>query len=177
MEIKLSPKLSSILQYAREEAMRTGSYAIGADHLLLGILRDGDNDAVRTLEQMGVMCGELKAHIDSLIMRSRSVPWGDYDRMGVSREAGAAINMATLEALKAGVDEVSASHLLMAIVRAESGAGRDLLARRGVTAGALSSQMEKSGVLGSGARRVTPSPADISHIIRIPPDNNPKTFS
>ena len=43
MEIRISEELNSIINYAREEAMRTGSYGIGPDHLFLGIIRHGDN--------------------------------------------------------------------------------------------------------------------------------------
>ena len=49
MEIKISDELNTIIGYAREEALRTGSYGIGPDHLFLGIIRHADNDACRTL--------------------------------------------------------------------------------------------------------------------------------
>ena len=45
MEIKISDELNDIIRYARDEAMRTGSYGIGPDHLFLGILRHGENAA------------------------------------------------------------------------------------------------------------------------------------
>ena len=45
MEIKFSPELLCILNYARDEAMRTGSYGIGPDHLFLGIIRHVENPA------------------------------------------------------------------------------------------------------------------------------------
>ena len=45
MEMKISDELNLIVRYAREEAMRTGSYGIGTDHLVLGILRHADNNA------------------------------------------------------------------------------------------------------------------------------------
>ena len=53
MEIKISEELNSIINYAREEAMRTGSYGIDPDHLYLGILRHHDNAACGTLEKLG----------------------------------------------------------------------------------------------------------------------------
>ena len=49
MEIKVSEELNFIIRYAGDEAMRTGYYAIGHDHLFLGIIRHGDNDACRVL--------------------------------------------------------------------------------------------------------------------------------
>ena len=54
MEIKISDELNNIIRYAREEAMRTGSYGIGPDHLFLGMMRQGDNEACKVLINMGV---------------------------------------------------------------------------------------------------------------------------
>ena len=53
MEIRISEELNSIINYAREEAMRTGSYGIGPDHLFLGIIRHGDPPACPPLRGLG----------------------------------------------------------------------------------------------------------------------------
>ena len=53
MEISISDELHSIINFSREEAMRTGSYGIAPDHLFLGILRHRENiatDALRAAE-------------------------------------------------------------------------------------------------------------------------------
>ena len=50
MEIRISDELNDIIRYAKDEAMRTGSYGIGPDHLFLGVLRHGDNAAFRTVK-------------------------------------------------------------------------------------------------------------------------------
>ena len=46
MEMRISDELNLIVRYAREEAMRTGSYGIGVDHLVLGILRQDRKSVV-----------------------------------------------------------------------------------------------------------------------------------
>ena len=71
MEIKISDELNSIIRYAREEAMRTGSYGIGPDHLFLGMMRHSDNDACRLLAGLGVDIDEFKRFIDSHITALR----------------------------------------------------------------------------------------------------------
>ena len=53
MEIRISDQLNSIINYAREEAMRTGSYGIAPDHLLLAILRHRENSAADALLGVG----------------------------------------------------------------------------------------------------------------------------
>ena len=63
MDIRVSGELNSIITYAREEALRTGSYGIGPDHLFLGIIRHVDNDAYRILEGLEVDMDQLKNSI------------------------------------------------------------------------------------------------------------------
>ena len=63
MEIKFSLEFTTVLSYAREEAMRTGSYSIAADHLLLAGIRHRDNAACEALTALGIDLEELKAFV------------------------------------------------------------------------------------------------------------------
>ena len=54
MALQVSDELSKIVSYAREEAMRTGSYGIGPDHLFLGLIRHEENTAFHTVQSLGV---------------------------------------------------------------------------------------------------------------------------
>ena len=65
MEIRISDQLNSIINYSREEAMRTGSYGIAPDHLLLGILRHRENSAADALLGVGTDLEELKQFIET----------------------------------------------------------------------------------------------------------------
>ena len=63
MEIGISDELNSIINYSREEAVRTGSYGIAPDHLFLGILRHRENTASDTLRGLGTDLEEMKQFI------------------------------------------------------------------------------------------------------------------
>ena len=67
MEISISDELNSIVNYAREEAMRTGSYGIAPDHLFLGILRHRENSATDTLKGLGIDVEEMKQFIQRIL--------------------------------------------------------------------------------------------------------------
>ena len=67
MQLQVSEELNGIIKYSREEAMRTGSYGIGPDHLLLGIIRHEENAAFKAIQALGVEPSNLKAYIDSRI--------------------------------------------------------------------------------------------------------------
>ena len=75
MGLQVSEDLNKIVSYAREEAMRTGSYGIGPDHLFLGLIRHEENSAFRTVQSMGVEPAELKTFIEAKARKTK-VPFG-----------------------------------------------------------------------------------------------------
>ena len=66
MEYRLSDKLNTIISLSKEEAERLMHAEVTANHLLLGMLRDGQNKAVRLLSDMGVDLSELRMRLASL---------------------------------------------------------------------------------------------------------------
>ena len=145
MQIRISEELNTILLYARDEAMRTGSYAIGADHLMLGILRHGENAACLLLQELGVDLAAFKRYVDSCLFRERSVPYSAEDKMTVGRSAQNVINMAAFEALKVDSSEVQALHLLLALSRASDTAGAPWLSKHGAGTRELMERLEARG--------------------------------
>ncbi len=137
MEIKFSPELLSILNYARDEAMRTGNYGIGADHILLAVLRHGDNNACRALAACGISADALKEAIDRKIFSEKAVPWQDRAMVRPTRAAAAQLSAAAYEALKYGQQEILSSHFLLALVRSGSGAAAEYLRSHGLEYGRL----------------------------------------
>ena len=110
MKISVSDTLNAIVNYAREEAMRTGSYMIGADHLFLGILRHEENLAAAHLRFLGIDLSDLKGFIDEKVSESRHIPYSDIDSITLSRSAANIINIAVFETTKAGGAVVGQGH-------------------------------------------------------------------
>ena len=71
MNRKFSPKVKKIIGLSRSEAIRLGHDYIGTEHLLLGMLQDNDNLAVRVLDAMDVDFTELKFKIEDTIAENR----------------------------------------------------------------------------------------------------------
>ena len=153
MNIKLSDDFKAILEGARDEAMRTGHYGIGADHLMLAILRRRGCDACRFLKSAGLDTDALKSRIDAAIFRDRPVPYYDEDRVKMKRSAAGAISIAAYEALKAGDAEVRSIHLLLSLSRAEDSIGRACLLEHSLGGEALREALEKAGLLGNSPVR------------------------
>ncbi len=127
MEIKFSDELNATLSYSREEAMRTGSYGIGPDHMLLGILRHGANSACRILEDCGVELERLKSFIDNRIITNDQIPFSDLEKVGLTRTGQNMLSLMLLETRRGECNEAFPVHLLLALLRVEAGYGAALL--------------------------------------------------
>ena len=162
MDIKVSDQLNGIIGYAREEALRTGSYGIGPDHLFLGIIRHADNKAMAALTGMDVDTDQLKKFIDSRIFTSEQIPYSELENISFSRGAQNVLSLTVLEATRLHSQVADAEHLLLALCRTTGSYGQAFLRGVGVDYGRLLTWMEKSGMLGasSPARKETPRSDD-----------------
>ena len=143
MEMRISDELNLIVRYAREEAMRTGSYGIGIDHLVLGVLRHADNDACRALRGLGADPEELKQFIDMHIFRQGSIPYSDADQVVLSRSAQSLLNLTILEATRLRHAETEGSHLMLSVCRTEGNYTQVFLKNHGVTYPVLLAYMQE----------------------------------
>ena len=132
MEISISDELSSIINFAREEAMRTGSYGIAPDHLFLGILRHRENTAVDALRGAMIDIDEMKQFIDEKIFTNEHIPYSDIDKISFSRGAQNVLSFTILEATKLRSAQASSQHLLLALCKSGSSYGSTYLNDLGV---------------------------------------------
>lgn len=137
MQTRFSEELGKIVEYARDEAMRTGYFAICTEHLLLGVLRHSDNKACAMLTSLGEDLDQLKRRIDAQILRSESIPYDEMDDIYLSREAQNILSLSVLEASMRGVPEACSTELLLALTRTEGDPCREILATSGIDRSSL----------------------------------------
>lgn len=150
MEIRISDQLHSIINYSREEALRTGCYGIAPDHLLLGILRHRENAAVDTLIGVGTDIDELKQFIDNHIFTNEQIAYSEIDNISFSRGAQNVLNFTILEATKLRCREAGPQHLLLALCRAAGSYGSSYLRDTGVDYGYIFRYMDRNSMLDRG---------------------------
>ena len=155
MEISISDELNSIINYSREEAMRTGSYGIAPDHLFLGILRHRENSAADALIGTGTDTEELKQYIDSQVFTNEHIPYSDIDQVSFSRGAQNVLSFTLLEATKLRSRQASAVHLLLALMRAGGSYGFSYLKDMGIDYGTLFRYMDRNSMIDRGEDRDT----------------------
>ena len=81
MNLRLSKELNDILSYSREEAMRLGSLTITPDHLILGLVRHGDNHAHHILSSMGIDKEMLKSRMAELESLGNALSESEFDNL------------------------------------------------------------------------------------------------
>ena len=147
MEISISDELNSIINFSREEAMRTGCYGIAPDHLFLGMIRHGENAGTDALRGMGIDTVEMKEFIDSRIFTNEHIPYSEIDNVTFSRGAQNVLSYTVLEATKVRSGSASAQHLLLALCRAGSSYGSSYLHDLGTEYGQIYRYLDKNDML------------------------------
>ena len=100
MEISISDELNSIINFSREEAMRTGSYGIAPDHFFLGIIRHRENTAIDALRGVVIDIDEMKQFIDNRIFTNEHIPYSEINNVSFSRGAQNVLSFTILEATR-----------------------------------------------------------------------------
>lgn len=133
MNLQLSDELSEIISYSREEAMRLGSYTIGSDHLILGIIRHQDNSAFEILMKFGVDYKILKNRIDEKIKIGEMVPYEQADKLNLTKGAENSLKVMYLEARSLDESKPGPLHLLLAVMRVEECTAVEILREYQIT--------------------------------------------
>ncbi len=113
--MKISEEFDRAVAYAREEAMRTGCTQIGADHLMLGLLRLGSAEVLDVLRQKGIEAAGMKSAIEAKVFQKQGIPYGMEDDIRLDTEGNTAINLAIASAQTDNAPEARPLHLLHAL--------------------------------------------------------------
>ena len=150
MEISISDELNAIINYSRDEAMRTGSYGIAPDHLFLGIIRHAENTAADALRGLACDLNEMKQFIDSHIFTNEHIPYSDIENISFSRGAQNALSFTILEATRLKSRQASSQHLLLALCKAGSSYGSTYLKDTGIEYGNIFRYLDRNEMLDRG---------------------------
>jgi len=131
MEAKFSPRVKDVITYSREEAIRNGNDYIGIEHLLLGLIREGEGLAVQILINLGVDLSQIKSHIEKTI-RTDSKKSRSVDNIPLVKQAERVLKITYLEAKVFNSDIIGTEHLLLSILKDKENLATRLLLQQGV---------------------------------------------
>ncbi len=121
MDDNFSPRVKDVITYSKEEALRLGHDFIGTEHLMLGILRDGNGKAINILNNLAVDLAHLRKKVEILSpANSTGIQNLEKQNLHLTRQAERALRTTFLEAKLFNNSEISTAHLLLCILRNEN---------------------------------------------------------
>lgn len=119
MNDNFSQQVKDVISYSKEEALRLGHDQIGTEHLLLGIIRDGEGKAISVLEALNVDLDEMRQKIENL-NPAKETPVNNIKNLSLTKQAERALKTTFLEAKLFKSPTVNTIHLLLCILRNEN---------------------------------------------------------
>jgi ATP-dependent Clp protease ATP-binding subunit ClpC len=132
MEAKFSQRVKDVLIFSREEAVRLGNDYIGLEHLLLGIIREGEGLAIKILNTLGVDLNEVRRKIESAVASNKD-KLVNPDNLPLIKQSERALKITYLEAKWFNSELIGTEHLLLAILKDENNLVTKLLSGKNVT--------------------------------------------
>ncbi|MEI6311174.1 MAG: ATP-dependent Clp protease ATP-binding subunit [Bacteroidota bacterium] len=117
MEAKFSPKVKEVISYSREEALRLGHDYIGIEHLVLGLIREGDGLAIKVLQSLDVDTVLIRRAIEDSIKDKAASTKFSGANLPLTKQAEKVLKITVLEAKVLKSDMIGTEHLMMSILK------------------------------------------------------------
>ena len=118
MNRKFSPKVKKIISLSRDEAVRLGHDYIGTEHLLLGMIREKDNVAIRVLNSLDLDIQQLKYKVEEATRTNKGDNKGlSVGNIPLNKHAEKVLKVTFLESKLFKNDEINPEHLMLSILK------------------------------------------------------------
>ncbi len=117
MDAKFSPRVRDVIGYSREEALRLGHDHIGIEHILLGLIREGEGNAVKILHHLGVNLEDLRKSVEAGMEPASAIRPPDKDKIMLVKQAEKMLKITFLEAKLFKSPHIDTEHLLLSMLK------------------------------------------------------------
>ncbi|WP_066834834.1 ATP-dependent Clp protease ATP-binding subunit [Rufibacter ruber] len=142
MEAKFSNRVKEVISLSREEAIRLGHDYIGTEHLLLGMIREGEGTAIALLKKLGVPMEELKYALEQATKNTASPNTNITGSIPLTKQTEKVLKITYLEAKIFKSDIIGTEHLLLSILRDEDNISSQTLAKFNVNYEAIRDSLD-----------------------------------
>ncbi|MDR5695590.1 MAG: ATP-dependent Clp protease ATP-binding subunit [Armatimonadota bacterium] len=125
---RFTERARRVIILAQEEAKRLNHSAVGTEHILLGIIREGEGVASKVLESLNINPDRLRAEVESAIGRGERTP---YEEVAFTPRAKKVLELALDEARRLGHNYIGTEHLLLGLIREGEGVAARILEAMG----------------------------------------------
>ena len=143
MEAKFSPRVKDVISYSREEALRLGHDYIGTEHLLLGLIREGDGMAIKILKGSGLDTARLRRSVEEAVKGTSSTTV-NLGNIPLTKQAEKVLKITYLEAKIFKSDVIGTEHLLLSILRDEDNIASQILLQYNINYDVFKSEIENN---------------------------------
>ncbi|HTC00877.1 MAG TPA: Clp protease N-terminal domain-containing protein, partial [Ferruginibacter sp.] len=117
MDNNFSAQVKEIISYSREEALRLGNDFIGTEHLVLGLIRDEENTAIKILKSLNIDLQELRKEIEVAVKDKTGKNIANINSLPLTKQAEKVIRITVLEAKASKSAMVESEHLMLSILK------------------------------------------------------------
>src|SRR5688500_2309866 len=117
MDNNFSAQVKEIISFSREEALRLGNDFIGTEHLLLGLIREGDNTAIKKLKRFKGKMNEIRKEIELAVKDKTGKNIANINSRPLTKQAEKVIRVTVLEAKALKSATVETEHLMLSILK------------------------------------------------------------
>ncbi|MCE1164749.1 MAG: ATP-dependent Clp protease ATP-binding subunit [Bacteroidetes bacterium] len=139
MDSNFSQRVQEVIRLSREEAIRLGHDYIGTEHLLLGIIREGEGLAINIFRNLSVEISQLKKTIEDTVKHSGSSL--TVGNIPLTKQAEKVLKITYLEAKLFKSDIIGTEHLLLSMLREDDNLAAQILHQFGVTYDAVKTEL------------------------------------
>ncbi|MDP2041404.1 MAG: ATP-dependent Clp protease ATP-binding subunit [Algoriphagus sp.] len=152
MEAKFSNRVKEVISLSREEALRLGHDYIGTEHLLLGMIREGEGVAVSILKKLGVPLDELRNAIERAVKGTANHNVKNMANIPLTRQSEKVLKITYLEAKIFKSQLIGTEHLLLSILRDEDNIATQILNKFEVNYDSVKDMLEMQSDAGTAPR-------------------------
>ena len=129
MDNNFSAQVKEIISFSREEALRLGNDFIGTEHLLLGLIREGENTAIKVLKQLNVDLYELRKEVELAVKDKTGKNIANINSLPLTKQAEKVIRVTVLEAKALKSPLVETEHLMLSILKNKENIATQILSQ------------------------------------------------
>jgi ATP-dependent Clp protease ATP-binding subunit ClpC len=125
---RFTDRARRVIVIAQEEARMLRHNFIGTEHLLLGLVREGEGVAVKTLETLGISLSAVREQVEGIIGKGQQTPVG---HIPFTPQAKKVLQLSLHEALQLDHNYIGTEHILLGLIREGEGVAAQVLFRMG----------------------------------------------
>jgi ATP-dependent Clp protease ATP-binding subunit ClpA len=150
---RFTDRARRVVALAQEEAKRLDHSYLGTEHILLGLLREGDGVAAKALESLGISLDVVRQQVEEIIGRGQQAPSG---HIPFTPRAKKVMELSLRESLQLGHNYIGTEHILLGLLREGDGVAAQVLVKLGADLNRVRQQVI---ILLHGHRGKEPSPS------------------